>query len=139
MSGSPCGHVLHWRENYYRCPLNNHPKHFSSSEAYAVGHKCQKDCENMSDPIPTEDLGKNFVRDQRHVDSLHDQLQEAKKFRDKSMQELAKRLAPSTGMEDGEKIGCWCSTGFREERCFVVEFKRGKYHVAERGARDVTK
>ena len=93
----------------------------------------------MSDPEPTEDLGKNFVRDQKRVDSLYDQLQEAKKYRDVSMQALAKRLAPSNGMEEGEKIGCWCSTGFREERCFVVEFKRGKYHVSQRGARDVTK
>jgi hypothetical protein len=93
----------------------------------------------MSDPLPTEELGKNFVRDQRRVDYLYDQLQEAKGFRDISMQELAKKLAPSNGMEEGEKIGCWCSTAFREERCFVVEYKRGKYHVSERGARDVTK
>lgn len=92
----------------------------------------------MSDPPSIEDLGRNFVRDQMCVDGLYDQLQQAKRFRDISMQALAKRLAP-TDMEEGEKIGCWCSTGSREERCFVVEFKRGRYHVSERGARDVTK
>lgn len=92
----------------------------------------------MSDPELTDVLGKNFVRDQLYVDSLYNQLQSAKHIRDKSMQLLGKRLAPSN-MEAGEKIGCWCRTGYREERCFVVIFKRGKYHVSERGARDVTK
>lgn len=92
----------------------------------------------MSDPEYTSALATNFVRSQQRVDTLHDQIVEAKKHRDIDMEKLAKRIAP-LDMKDGEQIGVWANTNSDEEHCFVVIFKRDTYHVSKRGARDVTK
>ena len=137
-----CGRTLHWNtvNETYKCPLKSHTTQYMANGAIVLNHRCNREMPEraMSDPKQTPELGKNFVRSQRHVDDLYDQLQRAKDIRDKDMKLLGERLAPDN-MGDGEKIGCWCNTGHKEERCFVVQLVRGKYHVSERGAREVTR
>ena len=92
----------------------------------------------MSDPELTEYITKNFLRAQDQVDVLWDRLDHAKYIRDSHAHLLGECIVPRE-MKEGEQIELWSRISPQEERRFVVIFKRGKYHVAERGARDVTK